>query len=122
MKFKLVLLSLCFLYSSSCFAIPSWENAKIKQIITHDNGTAGYKGVIHVIMHTDMPDTAVPASGCMAYPVYKSRFIIDLSRDTGSALLSTALAAYMGGKDVTVTVNDLCAEGIPLVRNIYLGS
>ncbi len=114
------ILALLFL-SNMCFAVQSWENAKIKQIITHDNGSDNYKGVVQVIMHTNMPDDALPNSSCMASPsYYKARFVIDLSRDTGSAMYTAVLAAFMANKDVTVTVNDKCVDGMALVRNIYI--
>ena len=86
----------------------------------HDNDSAEYKGLVHVIMPTEMPADALPNPSCITSSAYKSRFVIDLSRESGDKMYSTVLAAFMADMPVTITVNNRCVEGIPIVRNIYL--
>jgi len=121
MFFKGGLVSVLLSLSSMCFAVQSWENAKVKQVIMHDNGSDNYKGVVQVIMHSKMPDDALPQSNCVASPsYYKARFAIDLARDTGNAMYTAVMAAFMANKDITVTVNNKCVDGMAVVRNIYI--
>ncbi len=116
MKFFRVLL-IGMLVSVNVFAARSWEDAGIKQILVHDNGSSSYPGLVNVYMHTDMEPTTVPS--CVTNAAYKSHFAIDLSRSGAQAQYSMLLALDMAGKDVTIAVNNACVEGIPLIRNIY---
>lgn len=107
-----------FLSCSSCFAVDAWQNAQIKRILVHDNGSANYPGLVNVYMYTDMA-SSVPS--CVSSQPYHSHFAIDLSRPGAQAMYSTLLAAYMANIPVNIEINSTCAEGIALLRNIYVG-
>ncbi|MFL0803281.1 MAG: hypothetical protein K6L81_06160 [Agarilytica sp.] len=91
--FVLVVISI---FSGNVFAARSWENADIKQILVHDNGSSDYAGLVHVYMHTDMAPNSVPS--CVTSAGYKSDFVVDLSRPGADAQYSLLLASYMAGK------------------------
>ncbi len=116
---KIIVFIVAFAVSVNAFSARSWENVKVKQILAHDNGSSNYPGLINVYMHTEMESSTVPS--CVTNAAYKSNFAIDLSRPGAEAQYSLLLASYMAGKTVTISVNNSCIEGIPLIRNVYTG-
>lgn len=116
---KLLLITFSLLVSVTASAA-HWNDQQIKKILVHDNGSSEYAGVVHVYMMIPLPDNAVPS--CITSDSYKYDFAIDLSRGAAQAQYSTILAASISGKNISVSVNSSCIEGIPAIRNVIISN
>jgi hypothetical protein len=98
------------------FAAASWFNSPITTAIVQDNGNAGHAGIVVVVM----PSNQLYTPGCQTASF--DRFIIDLSRPASKAQYAMLLAANAAGRNVTISLNEACHEGLALLRNIELAN
>lgn len=114
---KAIISLLLGMSAATTFAASAWVDSSAEKILVHDNGSDNYAGLVNVYMGSDMDQV----SECVSQPAYKSHFAIDLSRPGAEAQYSLLLAAHIAGKKMTIDINtNKCAEGIPLVRNIFV--
>lgn len=103
-------------FTAPVFAAAAWFNSPILTAIVQDNGTPGHAGIVVVIMPTNQLET----HPCQT--TYLDRFIIDLSKPASKAQYAMLLAANAAGRNVTISLNGSCLEGLALLRNIELAN
>jgi len=95
-----------------------WQNAKISYVQINDDGDSTSKGIVTVQMEMDMSGTK-PSCHTSSN---KKRFYIDLNRDSGQYLFSTALTANTTNRAVDINLfMDKCEpSNIAILRTIRL--
>ena len=109
---------LSMLITTSAHAANAWVDTKIVSILVHDNGTEGYAELAYVRMSSNMAESERPT--CVTNSAYHSQFVVDFSRPVAQAQYSMLLSANLANKKVTVQVNQICAEGVAVIRNVNI--
>ena len=111
---RILAAALATIVTAPAFAAASWFNSPIQWAIVQDNGSPGHAGIVVV----QMPTNQLYTPGCQTTQF--NRFIIDLSRPAGKSQYAMLLAANTAGRNITVSLNEACLEGLSLLRNIEL--